>query len=63
MHKQFILKYMSLLYPYKSIMKNFYHKDNKLIVEYIGVFENLKQDLSSILENLNVNSDTSFALQ
>src|SRR5688572_26418146 len=47
----------SIIYPYKSNINHLADGKNDLIVDFIGRFENLKDDLVSIFNKLNIRFD------
>lgn len=47
-------KLWTLTYPYKSNVEHFVDKNNNLIVDFIGTFENLDEDLASIDTSLGL---------
>lgn len=47
----------ALLYPYKSNREYFFDSKGNLIVEHVGIFEHLNEDLKIIFEKLNLDFD------
>lgn len=49
----------AIVFPYKSNKEFFVDDKNKIVVQHIGLFENLNEDLEQILKRLNLNFDIS----
>lgn len=47
-------KLWTLMYPYKSNREYFVDENNNIIVDYIGTFENLLEDLTKIFSSINL---------
>lgn len=52
------LKLWALSYPYKSNIEHLVDEQNNVIVDYVGTFENLKEDLTKIFNALNLDIPT-----
>lgn len=50
-------KLWCLIYPYKSNLEHLVDSQGQSIVTYIGTFENLREDLKTILKKIQVNID------
>ena len=57
--KMLPFKIWALVYPYKSNKEFFIDDKSAIIVQYIGLFENLSDDLEKIAKNLNLTFDFS----
>ena len=51
-------KVWALTYPYKSNIEHLIDRENNLIVDHIGTFENLSPDLNKIFSKLGLNIST-----
>lgn len=49
----------AIIFPYKSNKEFFLDEKNEIIVQHIGLFERLNEDLEQILRNLDLNFDIS----